>query len=233
MKKEKKVEIRTFKELRYNTESNTLHGLAIPVDVESVLLDETFKEIVDRGAVNQNLINNNDIKLYANHQPQRGTLARSKNGKGSLKLTITDKGLEFDSTLPNTELGNEIREGIKRGDYDALSFGFECGDDTWEEKPNGEFLRHIKSFNMIDELSILSCEPAYQETNIALRSLEDFKLEQRNLKDEATKQEEEAKKKIDEETQRKKDEEKKLQEEEEERKCGLKKYYKRLKDELN
>lgn len=172
-----KLEYRAITDFEANGESRTIKGLAIPVEQRSEVLYGEIREMIMPSALQEELIQQNDVKLYVDHLPMRGTLARSKYGQGSLKLFITDRGLEFETTLPETELGNEILRGLERGDYDALSFGFICGKDHYDSKPdeNGIWNRYIDSFKMLDEISILSQLPAYSQTEVSKRSLDEAK----------------------------------------------------------
>lgn len=173
--KNNRIEIRTTGSLVADQESRKIGGLAIAVESKSELLGGTFYETIKRSAVDDALIKGNDIKLYMNHDSTQGTIARSKFGKGSLRLFVTDRGLEFETELPNTEKGNEVIEGIRRGDIDACSFAMVPDSVTWTELDNDLYQRDINSFKMIDEISILSCLPAYSATEVDMRSLDDFK----------------------------------------------------------
>lgn len=190
----KELEYRAITSFETDEESRTIRGLAIPVEQQSEVLYGEIRETILRSAVTEDLIKSNDIKLYVDHIPTRGTLARSKYGVGSLKLTITDRGLEFQTELPNTQLGDEILRGIQRGDYDAMSFGFCVLKDHYDSKPDADGIwnRYIDSIRMVDEISILSQLPAYSQTNVNLRSLEEAKEsyneELRNLEDEKLKE---------------------------------------------
>lgn len=159
-------------------EKRVIHGLAIPVESRSILLGGEFYEVITRAAL-EGVIENNDVKLYVNHEPSRGTLARSKYGNGSLKLTLTERGLEYETELGSTDLANELYEGIARGDYDQVSFGFVCGEDVWSKNEDGTYTRSINSIQLLDEISCLSCQAAYPATSVAQRSLEAFKEELR------------------------------------------------------
>ena len=162
-----------------DNESRKISGLAIPAESRSELLYGEFYEVISRDALTEELINNNDIKLYLNHDPSQGTFARSKYGEGSLRLFVTDRGIEFETELPKTAFGDALLEGIRRGDFDALSFAFAPEEDEWEDNGDGTYNRTIRSIGFLDEISLLSCAPAYEQTNVKLRSLEDYK-EQRN-----------------------------------------------------
>lgn len=183
----KNLEIRNFTvELRADKDSRNVHGLAIPVEARSFLLGD-FYEVVSKTALTEETITSNDIKLYLDHDPSHGTFARSRFGTGSLKLSITERGLEFSFDAPNTVFGDALLEGISRGDYDAVSFAFQVNEQHWDENTDGTYTRTILSYDLIDEISILSQMPAYPQTTVATRSLDTFKEEIR-AKEEAEKQ---------------------------------------------
>lgn len=179
------LEIRNITtEIRSNEEnSRKISGLAIPAESRSELLYGEFYETISKDALTEDLINEHDVKLYMNHDSSQGTFARSKFGKGSLRLFVTDRGIEFETELPNTASGDELLEGIRRGDYDALSFAFAPDKEEWEENEDGTYNRTIRSIAFLDEISILSCAPAYEATEVKLRSLENFKEEKRQAED--------------------------------------------------
>ena len=183
--KNNNLEIRNITtEIRSNEEnSRKISGLAIPAESRSELLYGEFYETISKDALTEELINEHDVKLYMNHDSSQGTFARSKFGKGSLRLFVTDRGIEFETELPNTASGDELLEGIRRGDYDALSFAFAPDKEEWEENEDGTYNRTIRSIAFLDEISILSCAPAYEATEVKLRSLENFKEEKRQAED--------------------------------------------------
>lgn len=176
-------EIRSLEE-----ESRKISGLAIPAEARSELLYGEFYETISRDALTEDLINSMDIKLYVNHDASQGTFARSKYGKGSLRLFVTDRGIEFETELPNTAQGDMLLEGIRRGDYDALSFAFAPEEDEWTENEDGTYNRTIRSIAFLDEISLLSVAPAYEQTEVNCRSLENFKEEQRQAKEQKDKE---------------------------------------------
>ena len=184
------LEIRNITtEIRSNEEnSRNISGLAIPAESRSELLYGEFYETISKDALTEDLINEHDVKLYMNHDSSQGTFARSKFGKGSLRLFVTDRGIEFETELPNTASGDELLEGIRRGDYDALSFAFAPDKEEWEENEDGTYNRTIRSIAFLDEISILSCAPAYEATEVKLRSLENFKEEKHKEKEERDRQ---------------------------------------------
>lgn len=185
----KDIEIRSYR-ASFRSEddkSRVIRGLAIPVEARSELLCDEFYEIIAREAVNDDLINNNDVKLYINHDDKQGVFARSKYGKGSLKLYIDENGLNFETELPDNALGNYLLDAIKRQDIDSVSFAFRVKDEEWHQLPDGKYERIIKEFDVLDELSCLYVDAAYSATNVNVRSLESYKEEVR-AKEEAEKQ---------------------------------------------
>lgn len=183
------LEIRNIQtELRsIEPESRKVSGLAIPVGTRSELLYGEFYETILPQALDD-VINRFDVKLYLNHDPAQGTYARSKYGEGSLHLFVTERGLEFETELPNTVYGDALLEGIRRNDYDAMSFAFAPDDEEWSENEDGTYERSIRHFALLDECSILSCAPAYSATNVSIRSLDEFKEKRQKEKEEAEKE---------------------------------------------
>ena len=175
-------EIRSLEE-----ESRKITGLAIPAGTRSDLLYGEFYETIEPKAL-EDVIERFDVKLYLNHDSSQGTYARSKFGKGSLRLFITDRGLEFETELPNTAQGDMLLEGIRRGDFDAMSFAFAPDDEEWAQNEDGTYDRTIKHIGLLDECSILSCTPAYSATEVSCRSLENYKEEQRKVQEEKEKE---------------------------------------------
>lgn len=173
------LQIRSYNS-EFTTDSRTIHGLAIPVNSKSEYLRDlegSYYEVILPSALD-GLIEKNDVKVYLDHDPSQGTFARSKYGVGSLRLSVTEQGLEFDFEAPETVFGDALLEGIKRGDYDKMSFAFYVGESDWGAE-NGEDIHYIRSFAKVTEISILSLQPAYNATDVELRSLEEYK-EERN-----------------------------------------------------
>ena len=185
----KSLEIRNITtEIRsLDSESRKITGLAIPVGSRSELLYDEFYETIEPQALDD-IVERFDVKLYVNHDMSQGTYARSKFGVGSLRLFVTDRGLEFETELPNTAQGDMLLEGIRRGDFDAISFAFCPDDEEWSQNADGTYNRSIRSFSLLDEISVLSCAPAYSATEVSCRSLENFKEEQRKAKEEHDKE---------------------------------------------
>lgn len=110
--------------------------------------------------------------LNVDHDPSK-VMARSRRGAGSLKLEITSRGLEFETEAPNTTLGNDMLEMLRRGDYSQCSFCFSLpveDADVWYQE-NGETRREIKKFERLWDVSVVY-DPAYDQTYADARSME-------------------------------------------------------------
>ena len=135
-----------------------------------------FTEIIDPAAFN-GVIERSDVLALLNHDQDRGVLARSRKGVGSLTLTIDERGLHYSFDAPNTALGNELVEGLKRGDISTSSFAFTVAGEKWTKEEDGSYLRTITQIDKLYDVSPVYNE-AYEDTSVALRSLEAARAEE-------------------------------------------------------
>ena len=170
------LEIRSFNiELRDEPESRHIEGYGSVFNERSLDLGG-FVEMIAPGAFD-GVIERSDVKCYLDHNPEKGILARSRNGKGSLSLVIDEKGLKYSFDAPKTNLGDEVVEGLKRGDYSQSSFAFTVDDEVWTKEADGTYLRTITKIGGLYDVSIVA-NPAYEGTSVALRSLDAFKAQE-------------------------------------------------------
>ena len=170
------LEIRSFNiELRDEPESRHIEGYGSVFNERSLDLGG-FVEMIAPGAFD-GVIERSDVKCYLDHNPEKGILARSRNGKGSLSLVVDEKGLKYSFDAPKTNLGDEVVEGLKRGDYSQSSFAFTVDDEVWTKEADGSYLRTITKIGGLYDVSIVA-NPAYEGTSVALRSLDAFKAQE-------------------------------------------------------
>lgn len=134
-----------------------------------------FTEIIRRGAFSRSIKENDILALYSHNSSN--LLGRTSSG--TLKLTEDDEGLQFELSLPDTQLGHDVAELISRGDLRGMSFGFcsdHAGADRWSTDSNGMPLRELLDVNCF-EISIVA-QPVYEDTHVSLRSFEAFKASQ-------------------------------------------------------
>lgn len=180
-------EIRTITdntiEVRSIGNKQIVEGYGIVFNSESADLGG-FREIILPNAVD-GVIEHSDILALVNHDISRGVLARSIKGKGSLKLSVDNTGVKYSFEVPNFNLGYELVEGIKRGDIKGSSFAFSVTRDGEQLKRlnDGSYLRTIVKFDELYDMSPCYRE-AYQDTTVALRSLDEFKNTTKDLTNE-------------------------------------------------
>lgn len=176
MSTENKKEIRNATyQVTSDEEKRTVEGYAMLFDTKSDAL--SFEEVIERGALN-GVIAKSDVFALLNHSQSRGILARSKKGSGSLTLTVDSKGLKYSFEAPNTPLGDELLENIKRGEIDESSFAFTVEKDTWEKKSDGGWKRTIQKIEQIYDVSPVY-NAAYSATSVYTRGKEQAEEELR------------------------------------------------------
>ena len=167
-----KILYRAISEVRSNTESRTITGYAIVFESWSRDLGG-FYEIIHKGAITQELINRSDVIMNVNHDNDK-MVARSVNGKGTLKLTLDDIGLRFEFDAPPTPLGEELLFNIRSGNLFECSFAFSLsGSETCERwtKDENMLRREILEIDGIYDCSIVTVA-AYGATSCHTRGLE-------------------------------------------------------------
>ena len=148
-----------------------------------------WRERINPGAFKKTLAEG-DVRAFWNHDDSRLPLGRQKSG--TLHLEEDEIGLRFEVDLPETQDARDLIQSVNRGDVDGVSFGFRSRKDNWTEKGT---IRTLLEVDLI-EVSPVNF-PAYPQTELALRSREEF------LKNEAE-EEEEPQEVLSEEDQKKK-----------------------------
>lgn len=159
-------------------DSRKVEGYAMLFDTPSDGL--TFEEVISREALD-GVISRSDVLALMNHSVDRGVLARSENGEGSLQLEVDEKGLIYRFEAPNTSLGDELLENLRRGEIKQSSFAFDVESDKWERKADGTWKRTINKFGHLYDVSPVY-HAAYSKTSVYMRGkeLEEKRLEEEN-----------------------------------------------------
>jgi HK97 family phage prohead protease len=127
MKDNKEIRVFTANcEVRKDDESEDyrVSGYAALFDHES--RDLGFRETISRNAFDGRLDDN--VILTYNHDMNA---ILDRNQGGTLKLSVDERGLKYDGTLPNTSTGNDVAELMRRGLLYESSFAFTVEDDEW------------------------------------------------------------------------------------------------------
>lgn len=167
--------------------SRTIEGHAVVFGVRSVNLvpwssyREVY-EVMEPGCITDDLLKRSDVVLTAFHD-NRAILGRWRQGKGTLTLTLDERGLAISCELADTERSNELLSAIERGDIDGMSFAYTAPEDDsengvsyehrQEEDHDGKevWVRHVKSVNGLYDVTIAG-HPAYPQTDVAQREID-------------------------------------------------------------
>lgn len=135
-----------------------------------------FREKIAPGAFKK-AIKQSDARALFNHDPN---IILGRQSAGTLKLKEDDRGLYMEVIPPDTQYVRDlVLSPIKRGDIKEQSFGFIIKTEEWkEESAKKEVTRTIVEVDRLFDVSPVTF-PAYPDTTVALRSLEQWRNEQK------------------------------------------------------
>lgn len=163
--------IRLPAEIRQDDDGILVEGYAAVFDEEADIGGQ-FLERIARGAFSE-AIGRDDVVFLINHDGL--PLARTRSG--TLELIEDERGLKIKTRLdPSDPDVARITGKMKRGDLDKMSFAFWPETQEWDESGDVPVRTIVKA--SLHDVSIVTT-PAYDGTEIGLRSLEDFRKEQK------------------------------------------------------
>ena len=127
-------------------------------------------------------LNTQDIKMNMLHEREL-TIARCNKGKGSMRLWVDERGVNFEFEAPKCDLGERCLEMVRRGDYSGCSFEFYPKDYEVEQTGDEVKITH-RSFEFISAMTI-GMDPAYRQTSVNARELGDHESEEEKAAREA------------------------------------------------
>jgi HK97 family phage prohead protease len=130
-----------------------------------------FRERIQPGAFSRALQEGQDVRALVDHDPGR-IIGRSSSG--TLRMLEDSDGLRVEIDPADTTAGRDIMESISRGDVTGMSFGFTVRDDEWNIE-DGANIRTLRDMDLFD-VSVVTF-PAYEQTEVALRSLSQFQAD--------------------------------------------------------
>jgi HK97 family phage prohead protease len=115
-----------------------------------------------------------DVVALFDHEGQ--PIGRTVND--TLKLAISERGLAYSISPPDTTLGRDIVTLVRRGDLYGASFAFSVapGGESWTQEADGSAVRTISEVGNLYDVSVVT-RPAYPQSSAALRSLEAWRAE--------------------------------------------------------
>lgn len=159
-------------EIREDDNGNrTLTGYAVKWEKKSLVMGyyRKFREQFKNGAFTESL-QNDDQRFLWSHDTSK-VLGRTKNN--TLRLSEDAVGLRFELDLPNTTLGNDTYESIKRGDVDGVSFGFSMITQDIEEPDDDLMLRTVTKAKLLEVSAVAF--PAYPDSEVSARGYDPYK----------------------------------------------------------
>jgi uncharacterized protein len=128
-----------------------------------------FREQIAPGAFAK-AIGRCDVRALFNHDP---ACILGRTSAGTLRLVEDDIGLRMECELPDTQLGRDVAESIRRRDIQGQSFAFTTGVDQWDWKADPPLRTLVEADQLFDVGPVTF--PAYEETSVALRSFQQAK----------------------------------------------------------
>ncbi len=135
-----------------------------------------FSERIAPGAFADVISSKQDVRAFFAHDEAK-VLGRASSG--TLTLREDARGLYCEIVPPNTQAGRDAIESIRRGDITGMSFRAPTRHikDSFKRE-NGKLVRTISKIGRLVEVSPVSI-PAYDNSTVSLRSLDEFLEEER------------------------------------------------------
>ena len=158
-------------EVRADDDGVRVAGYAAVFDDEADIMG-LFRERIAPGAFKR-AIGRDDVVFLVNHDGL--PLARTRSG--TLSLKEDERGLYMETELDADDPDVRAIVGkMKRGDLDKMSFAFRADKQEWDDTQDPP-VRTIREASLFDVSVVTS--PAYEGTEIGLRSLESHLERQR------------------------------------------------------
>jgi len=130
-------------------------------------VDMGFREKIAPGAF-RSALKTSDTRALFNHNPD---YVLGRQSAGTLTLREDERGLWMEVDPPNTSYAHDLVENIRLGNIKEQSFGFTVKSDNWEGIDEDTPTRTLLEIGELYDTSVVSF-PAYQDTTVALRSLD-------------------------------------------------------------
>ena len=143
-----------------------IEGYAAVFDKDSEYMG--FIERIAPGAF-KGALKVSDARALFNHD---SNIVLGRQSSGTLRLVEDKTGLHMSVDPPDTQLVRDmVMTPIERGDVTEQSFGFSIEADEWKNLDKDVPIRTITKIERIYDVSPVTF-PAYPDTNVALRSME-------------------------------------------------------------
>lgn len=163
-------------EVRAGSTGRTIGGYAAVFN-STADIGDSFREVIAPGAFSG--VAGSDVRALIDHDSGR-VIGRTT--AGTLRLREDETGLAVEIDLPDTTDGRDLATLIERGDISGMSFGFIVTKQTWDETGAAP-VRLIEAVDL-REVSVVAF-PAYDDTSIAMRSLDEARKETRKYRNQS------------------------------------------------
>lgn len=126
--------------------------------------DIGFIETIDPHAFDRVMRMKSDVLVLFNHDHDK-LLGRT--ASGTARVTVDSRGLFYSCDLPDTSVGRDVYELVKRGDVVGSSIGFIVSKDVWNIAANGQYSRTVIEVSQLIDCSPVVC-PAYTATSVSI-----------------------------------------------------------------
>ena len=163
------IERRLFKiEVRKDDEGKKMLA-GTPIVYGKRSEDMGFYEYIKRGAATEALKTSDTRLLYGHNSDTLLPIARQKSG--TLRSKEDKSGVHIEADPPKkNQFVDALMESIERGDIGEMSFGFTVEEDEWKDIDTDKPTRTIKKIGDLIDYSYVTFA-AYNDTEVALRSL--------------------------------------------------------------
>lgn len=162
-------ELRSASLVDAEVKGRTVRGYAAVYDTpwNDWLIEQMgYVEKVAHGAFRKALTRSDNVPLLWQHD-RNSMLATTRNQ--TLRLKDDARGLYFEADLPNTQLGNDLREMIARGDVRGMSYGIAALPTDSRIERTQPPTRIVSNAQRLLDVT-LTYEPAYESSTVELRT---------------------------------------------------------------
>jgi uncharacterized protein len=127
-----------------------------------------FREVIRPGAFDRILARQRgkqDVVALLNHD---SNMILGRTSSGTLELSSDEKGLRYTVTPPDTQVGRDTLELVRRRDLRGSSFAFAVDDkgQNWTSDDQGA-VREIRDVSLLADVSVV-LTPAYPASSVAV-----------------------------------------------------------------
>lgn len=127
-----------------------------------------YREVIDAHAFDESFAEQVRVLCRGEHD-SRALLGTTS--AGTLRLTLSERGVDYDVDLPDTTSGRDAAVLAERGDLAFSSFAFRELDGGWDVRADDDgFVWRVRKAQLVDVAPV--ADPAYWTSSVAKRDIE-------------------------------------------------------------